>query len=109
MIPQLRGAYGTVVMDSRDPSVLSLRAPAARWLSARVGETSSLPINWRCAGHPPLHLPEEGDVEVTRRTVNIFDKQGNAIERPEIESRVQYDAGDKGAYRQRDLTNSRWR
>lgn len=43
---------------------------------------------------------EEGDVvEMTRRTVNIFDKQGNAVERPEIESQVQYDAGDKGAYR----------
>lgn len=53
VIPQLRGAYGTVVMDSRDPSVLSLRAPAARWLSAAAsGKTSSLPINWRCCRSP---------------------------------------------------------
>ncbi|MDN5471762.1 MAG: glutamine--fructose-6-phosphate transaminase (isomerizing), partial [Enterobacterales bacterium] len=34
-----------------------------------------------------------------RRTVKIFDKEGNAVERAEIESNVQYDAGDKGAYR----------
>jgi glucosamine--fructose-6-phosphate aminotransferase (isomerizing) len=43
---------------------------------------------------------EEGDVaEVTRRTVNIFDVDGNAVEREVKESEVTHDAGDKGEYR----------
>lgn len=43
---------------------------------------------------------EEGDVaEVTRRTVRIFNRSGELVEREEIESKVNYDAGDKGAYR----------
>ena len=43
---------------------------------------------------------EEGDVaEVTRRSVNIFDVDGNAVEREIKESEVTHDAGDKGEYR----------
>ncbi|MDU8418625.1 glutamine--fructose-6-phosphate aminotransferase, partial [Pseudomonas syringae] len=43
---------------------------------------------------------EEGDVaEVKRRSVSVYDKNGHAVEREEIESKVQYDAGDKGVYR----------
>ncbi|CAI1970370.1 glutamine--fructose-6-phosphate transaminase (isomerizing) [Serratia fonticola] len=102
VIPQLRGAYGTVVMDSRDPSVLvAARSGSPLVIGRGVGENfiasdqlALLPVTRR------FIFLEEGDVvEVTRRTVSIFDKQGNAIERPEIESQVQYDAGDKGAYR----------
>ena len=102
VIPQLRGAYGTVVMDSRDPSVLvAARSGSPLVIGRGVGENfiasdqlALLPVTRR------FIFLEEGDVvEVTQPTVNIFDKQGNAIERPEIESQVQYDAGDKGAYR----------
>ncbi|MCS5882028.1 hypothetical protein LNP17_30770 [Klebsiella variicola subsp. variicola] len=43
---------------------------------------------------------EEGDIaEVTRRSVVIFDKSGAEVKRQEIESNLQYDAGDKGIYR----------
>ncbi|MCE1915181.1 glutamine--fructose-6-phosphate aminotransferase, partial [Enterobacter hormaechei] len=43
---------------------------------------------------------EEGDIaEVTRRTVRIFNTQGKPVEREQIESNIQYDAGDKGIYR----------
>lgn len=43
---------------------------------------------------------EEGDVaDITRRTIAIYDKDGNAVEREIIESNVEHDAGDKGAYR----------
>ncbi|EAB8791703.1 SIS domain-containing protein, partial [Salmonella enterica subsp. enterica] len=43
---------------------------------------------------------EEGDiVEITRRHVHIFDRNGDEAERDVIESNVQYDAGDKGIYR----------
>ncbi|MGL4206806.1 MAG: glutamine--fructose-6-phosphate transaminase (isomerizing), partial [Aeromonadaceae bacterium] len=43
---------------------------------------------------------EEGDVaEVTRRSVTIFDVNGNPVERAEQESELSHDAGDKGEYR----------
>ncbi|RAN86065.1 glutamine--fructose-6-phosphate aminotransferase, partial [Bacillus sp. SRB_28] len=43
---------------------------------------------------------EEGDIaEVSRRSVVVFDKSGAEVKRPDIESNLQYDAGDKGIYR----------
>ncbi|MBO1916509.1 hypothetical protein J4727_16500 [Providencia rettgeri] len=45
--------------------------------------------------------------EVTRRTVRIFDKSGEAVDREQIESNVQYDAGDKGVYRHYTKRNLR--
>ena len=43
---------------------------------------------------------EEGDIaEISRRDVTIIDGNGNNVRREEIESSVQYDAGDKGQYR----------
>lgn len=42
----------------------------------------------------------KGDIaEITRRSVNIFDKTGAEVKRQDIESNLQYDAGDKGIYR----------
>lgn len=115
VIPQLRGAYGTVVMDSRDPSrLIAARSGSPLVIGCGVGENfiasdqlALLPVTRR------FIFLEEGDVvEVTRRSISIFDKQGNATERPEIESQVQYDAGDKGIYRhymQKKFMNSQWR
>jgi len=102
VIPQLRGAYGTVVMDRRDPSVLvAARSGSPLVIGRGVGENfiasdqlALLPVTRRF-----LFL-EEGDVaEVKRRSVSVYDKNGHAVEREEIESKVQYDAGDKGVYR----------
>lgn len=36
---------------------------------------------------------------MTRRSVTVFDTKGEQVKRQEIESNLQYDAGDKGAYR----------
>ncbi|MBG6246348.1 glutamine--fructose-6-phosphate transaminase (isomerizing) [Candidatus Symbiopectobacterium sp. 'North America'] len=102
VIPQLRGAYGMVVMDSRDPSVLvAARSGSPLVIGRGVGENflasdqlALLPITRR------FMFLEEGDVaEVTHRTVRIFNRAGELVEREEIESKVNYDAGDKGAYR----------
>ncbi|MCC8381170.1 glutamine--fructose-6-phosphate transaminase (isomerizing) [Xenorhabdus sp. PB30.3] len=102
VIPQLRGAYGTVIMDSRQPDVLvAARSGSPLVIGLGVGENflasdqlALLPVTRRF-----IYL-EEGDVaEITRRTVRIFDVQGEAVEREQIESNVQYDAGDKGVYR----------
>lgn len=102
VIPQLRGAYGMVVMDSRDPSVLvAARSGSPLVIGRGMGENflasdqlALLPVTRR------FMFLEEGDVaEVTRRTVRIFNRAGDLVEREEIESKVNYDAGDKGAYR----------
>lgn len=102
VIPQLRGAYGMVVMDSRDPSVLvAARSGSPLVIGRGVGENflasdqlALLPVTRR------FMFLEEGDVaEVTRRTVRVFSSAGELVEREEIESKVNYDAGDKGAYR----------
>lgn len=101
VIKQLRGAYGMVIMDSNDPSVLvAARSGSPLVIGCGVGENfiasdqlALLPVPRRF-----IYL-EEGDVaEVTRRSVTIF-ADGEQVFRPEIESSARYDAGDKGTYR----------
>lgn len=101
VIKLLRGAYGMVIMDSNDPSVLvAARSGSPLVIGCGVGENfiasdqlALLPVTRRF-----IYL-EEGDVaEVTRRSVTIF-ANGKVVSRPEIESSAQYDAGDKGLYR----------
>lgn len=102
VIPQLRGAYGTVIMDSRTPELLvAARSGSPLVVGLGVGENflasdqlALLPVTRRF-----IYL-EEGDiVEITRRHVHVFDVNGNEVNRDTIESNVQYDAGDKGVYR----------
>jgi len=101
-ISQLRGAYGTVILDSRDPHVLlAARSGSPMVIGLGVGENfiasdqlALLPVTRR------FIFLEEGDIaEVTRRHVTIFNNQGEEVQRPDIESNLQYDAGDKGIYR----------
>ena len=102
VIPQLRGAYGMVIMDSRDPStVVAARSGSPLVIGRGVGENfiasdqlALLPVTRRF-----IYL-EEGDVaEITRHDVTIIDRDGQTVTRAEVESNVQYDAGDKGIYR----------
>ncbi|MBU3824895.1 MAG: glutamine--fructose-6-phosphate transaminase (isomerizing) [Candidatus Oceanisphaera merdipullorum] len=101
-LKELRGAYGTVLMDARDPERLVVaRSGSPLVIGLGVGENfiasdqlALLPVTRRF-----LYL-EEGDVaEVTRREVRIFDAQGGSVERAELQSDVTHDAGDKGEYR----------
>lgn len=101
-VKQLRGAYGTVVMDSRDDSrVVVARSGSPLVIGRGIGENfiasdqmALLPVTRR------FIFLEEGDVaEVTRRDVHIFDTNGNAVMREEQESELSHDAGDKGEYR----------
>ncbi|MBS9426144.1 glutamine--fructose-6-phosphate transaminase (isomerizing) [Photorhabdus caribbeanensis] len=102
VIPRLRGAYGAVIMDSRDPgTIIAARSGSPLVIGLGVGENflasdqlALLPVTRR------FIFLEEGDIaEVTRRTVRIFNAQGEPVEREQIESNIQYDAGDKGVYR----------
>ncbi|WP_445769097.1 glutamine--fructose-6-phosphate transaminase (isomerizing) [Rheinheimera sp.] len=101
-VKQLHGAYGTVLMDKTDSSrVVVARSGSPLVIGLGIGENfiasdqlALLPVTRR------FIFLEEGDVaEITRHSVAIFDKEGNAVEREVHESNVSYDAGDKGQYR----------
>ena len=99
---QLEGAYGTVVVDTRDKDrVVVARSGSPLVIGYGVGENfiasdmlALLPVTRK------FSFLEEGDVaEVTRFEVNIFDADGNPVEREAKESEVSHDTGDKGEYR----------
>ncbi|MCE9688109.1 glutamine--fructose-6-phosphate transaminase (isomerizing) [Shewanella sp. AS16] len=101
-VKQLEGAYGTVVIDRRDSErMIVARSGSPLVIGFGLGENfvasdqlALLPVTRTFA------FLEEGDVaEVTRRSVSIFDRDGNAVEREVKESEVTHDAGDKGEYR----------
>ncbi|MEZ7861007.1 MAG: glutamine--fructose-6-phosphate transaminase (isomerizing), partial [Aeromonadaceae bacterium] len=101
-VKELRGAYGTVLVDATDPERLVVARSGSPLVIGRgIGENfiasdqlALLPVTRR------FQFLEEGDVaEVTRRAVTIFDVNGNPVERPELESELSHDAGDKGEYR----------
>ncbi|MFQ2271103.1 glutamine--fructose-6-phosphate transaminase (isomerizing) [Aeromonas enteropelogenes] len=101
-VKQLRGAYGTVVMDTRDDSRLVVARSGSPLVIGRgIGENfiasdqlALLPVTRR------FIFLEEGDVaEVTRRDVQVFDIDGKLVVREEKESDISHDAGDKGEYR----------
>ncbi|QSX30075.1 glutamine--fructose-6-phosphate transaminase (isomerizing) [Shewanella cyperi] len=101
-VKQLEGAYGTVVIDRRDPERLVVaRSGSPLVIGFGLGENfvasdqlALLPVTRTFA------FLEEGDVaEVTRRSVSIFDSLGNPVEREAKESEITHDAGDKGEYR----------
>ncbi|MCL1078052.1 glutamine--fructose-6-phosphate transaminase (isomerizing) [Parashewanella spongiae] len=101
-VKQLEGAYGTVVIDRRDSSrMIVARSGSPLVVGYGIGENfvasdqlALLPVTRTFA------FLEEGDVaEITRTEVNIFDLEGNAVEREAKESEVTHDAGDKGEYR----------
>lgn len=102
VIPQLCGSYSILVIDNRNPKVLvGARSGSPLVIGLGVGENfiasdqlALLPETRR------FIFLEEGDLlEMTYRTINIFNKQGKLVERPKIESQVQYESGDKGAHR----------
>ncbi len=99
---QLDGAYGTVVMDSRDPDRLVVARSGSPIVIGRgVGENflASDQLALLNVTRRFMYL-EEGDVaEITRRDVVVFDANGEQVEREVIESNAEHDAGDKGQYR----------
>ena len=99
---QLEGAYGTVVVDTRDKDrVVVARSGSPLVIGYGVGENfiasdmlALLPVTRK------FSFLEEGDVaEVTRFEVNIFDTDGKPVVREAKESEVSHDTGDKGEYR----------
>ena len=99
---QLSGAYGTVVVDRKDPSrIVVARSGSPIVIGLGVGENflASDQLALLSVTRRFIYL-EEGDVaEITRREVAIFDTNGNPVEREETQSNAEHDAGDKGKYR----------
>jgi len=101
-VKQLEGAYGTVIMDSRDESnIIVARSGSPLVIGFGVGENfiasdimALLPVTRKFA------YLEEGDVaQVTRFDVNVFDSNGDPVARIAKEVNVSHDSGDKGEYR----------
>ncbi|MBL4823256.1 MAG: glutamine--fructose-6-phosphate transaminase (isomerizing) [Colwellia sp.] len=101
-VKQLEGAYGTVVMDSTDKErIIVARSGSPLVIGYGLGENfiasdmmALLPVTRKFA------FLEEGDVaEVTRFEVNIFDVNGQPVQREAKEVSVSHDSGNKGEYR----------
>ncbi|CAH7067329.1 L-glutamine--D-fructose-6-phosphate aminotransferase [Vibrio chagasii] len=99
---QLDGAYGTVVVDRKDPSrIVVARSGSPIVIGFGMGENflASDQLALLSVTRRFMYL-EEGDVaEVTRRDVTVFDVAGERVEREIVESNAEHDAGDKGKYR----------
>ena len=99
---QLRGAYGTVVMNQEDPSRLIVaRSGSPLVIGFGFGENfvASDPLALLSVTRRFAYL-EEGDVaEITRRSVDIYNRAGEKIERAISEGNFELDAADKGQYR----------
>lgn len=99
---QLHGAYGTAVIDRRDPSRLVVaRSGSPLVIGLGIGENfvasdqlALLPVT------RDFIFLEEGDVaEITRRDVTIVDQYDQPVEREAKQSDIQHDAGEKGPYK----------
>jgi len=101
-VKQFEGAFGTVVFDkANDNEIIVARSGSPLVIGLGLGENfiasdqlALLPVT------RSFIFLEEGDVaRITRDTVEIFDENGDAVEREVIESTVEHDAGDKAGYR----------
>lgn len=101
-VAQLTGAYGMVVLDRKNPDCLvAARSGSPLVIGYGIGE------NFLASDQLALlnvarrfSFLEEGDIaEVTRREVNIYDRNGNSVQREIIESQLEQNAADKGRFR----------
>lgn len=101
-VVQLRGAYGTVVMNRDEPEHLIVaRSGSPLVIGYGVGENfiASDPLALLSVTRRFAYL-EEGDVaEITRKSVRIYTRDGQKVEREIHEGNFEADAADKGPYR----------
>ena len=101
-VKQLRGAYGTVVLNEEEPEHLIVaRSGSPLVIGYGIDENflASDPLALLSVTRRFAYL-EEGDVaEITRTSVDIYDRDGNKVEREIHEGNFEQDAADKGQYR----------
>lgn len=98
----VRGAYGMVIMAVNDPEqVVVARSGSPLVIGCGIGENfiasdlrALLPVT-----HTFMYL-EEGDVaKVTRSSVEVFDSEGNSVEREAKDTYITAESDGKGEYR----------
>ncbi|MDG2960912.1 glutamine--fructose-6-phosphate transaminase (isomerizing) [Bisgaard Taxon 10/6] len=101
-VKQLRGAYGTVVLNEEEPEHLIVaRSGSPLVIGYGVGENfvASDPLALLSVTRRFTYL-EEGDVaEITRKSVQIYTRDGQKVQREIHEGNFETDAADKGPYR----------
>ncbi|MDG2939943.1 glutamine--fructose-6-phosphate transaminase (isomerizing) [Bisgaard Taxon 10/6] len=101
-VKQLRGAYGTVVLNEEEPEHLIVaRSGSPLVIGYGVGENfvASDPLALLSVTRRFAYL-EEGDVaEITRKSVQIYTRDGQKVQREIHEGNFEADAADKGPYR----------
>ena len=101
-VKQLTGAYGMVVLDREHPEhLVAARAGSPLVIGLGIGENflASDQLALLSVTRRFIYL-EEGDIaEITRRTVDIYDANGQKVEREVHESNLENDAAEKGKFR----------
>jgi len=101
-VKQFEGAYGTVVLDSNTPEkVVVARSGSPLVIGLGLDENfiasdmmALLPVTRN------FMFLEEGDVaQITRFDVDVYDVDGQKVERESKEHDISHEAGDKGEYR----------
>lgn len=99
---QLKGTYGVVVFDCKDPRrIVAARSGSPIVIGLGIGENfiASDQLALLNLTRRFIYL-EEGDVaEITRREIHIFNSKGDEVQREIIESHHEQDAAEKGPYR----------
>lgn len=102
VVKQLTGAYGMVVLDRNQPEhLVAARSGSPLVIGLGIGENflASDQLALLSVTRRFIFL-EEGDIaEITRRTVSIYDKAGDKVEREVHESNLENDAAEKGKFR----------
>ena len=101
-VKQLTGAYGMVVLDREHPQhLVAARSGSPLVIGLGIGENflASDQLALLSVTRRFIYL-EEGDIaEITRRTVDIYDANGQKVEREVHESNLENDAAEKGKFR----------
>ncbi len=101
-VQQFEGAYGTVVFNKNNNNeIVVARSGSPLVIGVGIGENfiasdqlALLPVTRN------FIFLEEGDVaRITRDTIEIYDAEGNAVEREVVESTISQDATGKGEFR----------
>ena len=101
-VKQLTGAYGMVVLDREHPEhLVAARSGSPLVIGLGIGENflASDQLALLSVTRRFIYL-EEGDIaEITRRTVDIYDANGQKVEREVHEANLENDAAEKGKFR----------
>lgn len=102
VVKQLTGAYGMVVMDRMHPEhLVAARSGSPLVIGLGIGENflASDQLALLSVTRRFIFL-EEGDIaEITRRSVDIYDRDGHKVEREAHDSNLENDAAEKGKHR----------